>query len=193
MAFKRGVEEIILNTYVAFGNIHQPPTDPTTPEPETLRLYAKPKGGIAWLYWEDETGAIHELAGGAPTVTPSPLTRVNDTNVTLTLGGTPATALLESVSITVSWTGTLAVARGGTNISSYTAGDLLYATGSTTLAKRVIGAEGDVLQVSSGLPVWADISSGGGCCEILVADGMCAPPVMLTSEDECDFLYSDPS
>lgn len=40
-----------------------------------------------------------------------PLTRVNDTNVTLTLGGTPATALLEAVEITVGWTGTLADAR----------------------------------------------------------------------------------
>lgn len=36
---------------------------------------------------------------------------VNDTNVTLTLGGTPATALLKGVSFTMGWTGTLADAR----------------------------------------------------------------------------------
>jgi hypothetical protein len=44
---------------------------------------------------------------------PSALTKTNDTNVTLTLGGTPTTALLQSVSITAGWTGTLAVSRGG--------------------------------------------------------------------------------
>lgn len=46
-----------------------------------------------------------------PSVTPSALTKVDDTNVTLTLGGTPATALLQGVSLTLGWTGTLADAR----------------------------------------------------------------------------------
>jgi hypothetical protein len=41
------------------------------------------------------------------------LTRVNDTNVTLTLAGTPATALLQATSVTVGWSGTLAASRGG--------------------------------------------------------------------------------
>jgi hypothetical protein len=46
-------------------------------------------------------------------VTPSALTRVNDTNITLTLGGTPNTALLQATSITAGWSGTLGPARGG--------------------------------------------------------------------------------
>ena len=46
-----------------------------------------------------------------PTVTPSALTKTDDTNVTITLGGTPATALLQSVSLTLGWTGTLADGR----------------------------------------------------------------------------------
>lgn len=45
---------------------------------------------------------------------PGALTKTDDTNVTLTLGGTPTTALLRATSITVGWTGTLAVSRGGT-------------------------------------------------------------------------------
>lgn len=48
------------------------------------------------------------------------LTKVDDTNVTLTLGGTPTTALLAATSITVGWSGTLAVARGGTGIGTVT-------------------------------------------------------------------------
>ena len=45
------------------------------------------------------------------TVTPSALTKTDDTNVTLTLGGTPSTSLLQAVSLTLGWTGTLADSR----------------------------------------------------------------------------------
>lgn len=53
-----------------------------------------------------------------PSVTPSALTRINDTNVTLTLTGTPSSALLQSVGLTLGWTGILSVARGGTGLGS---------------------------------------------------------------------------
>lgn len=46
-----------------------------------------------------------------PSIFPNALTRVNDTNVTLTLGGNPNTALLQGVSLTLGWTGTLADSR----------------------------------------------------------------------------------
>lgn len=48
------------------------------------------------------------------------LTKVDDTNVTLTLGGSPATALGVAASITAGWTGTLAVARGGSGTGTLT-------------------------------------------------------------------------
>ena len=51
------------------------------------------------------------LTSNIPTITPSALTKVDDTNVTLTLGGTPSTALLQGVSLTLGWTGTLADSR----------------------------------------------------------------------------------
>ena len=44
-------------------------------------------------------------------VTSAALTKVNDTNVTLTLGGSPSNALLQEVSLTLGWTGTLADSR----------------------------------------------------------------------------------
>ncbi len=58
------------------------------------------------------------------------LSKVDDTNITLTLGGTPAAALFNSVSITAGWTGTLAATRGGTgktatDLTAATAGDML--------------------------------------------------------------------
>lgn len=51
-------------------------------------------------------------------ITGAALTKTDDTNVTLTLGGTPTTALLRAASITVGWTGTLSASRGGTGLSS---------------------------------------------------------------------------
>jgi hypothetical protein len=47
-------------------------------------------------------------------ITGSALARANDTNVTLTLSGSPNTALLASTTITAGWTGILSTARGGT-------------------------------------------------------------------------------
>ena len=57
--------------------------------------------------------AVGELGTAAipASVTPAALTKTDDTNVTLTLGGTPATSLLQAVSLTLGWTGTLADAR----------------------------------------------------------------------------------
>lgn len=52
------------------------------------------------------------------TNTPAALTRVDDSNVTITLGGTPSTALLQAVSLTMGWTGDLPFSRfvqGATN------------------------------------------------------------------------------
>lgn len=60
------------------------------------------------------------------TLTGQAFASVNDTNVTLTLGGTPLTALLKGVSITAGWTGQLSVARGGTGLGALgTANQLL--------------------------------------------------------------------
>ena len=60
-------------------------------------------------FWKQITGT--DVTGAA-------LTKTDDTNVTLTLGGTPSTALLRAASLTLGWTGQLAVSRGGTGLSS---------------------------------------------------------------------------
>ena len=74
----------------------------------------------ASTYYPIPTGTISQYLRGdgslatfptIPTVTPAALTKTNDTNVTLTLGGSPSNALLQAVSLTVGWTGTLADSR----------------------------------------------------------------------------------
>lgn len=62
-----------------------------------------------------------------------PLTKTDDTNVTLTLGGSPTTALLNATSLALGWTGILSIARGGTGAANLS-GFLLTttSTGQTT-------------------------------------------------------------
>ena len=67
---------------------------------------------------------------GIPTVTPSAISKIDDTNVTLTLGGGYATALLQATSLTIGWTGNLSVSRGGSGAGTFTAG-YLKANGTT--------------------------------------------------------------
>jgi len=95
---------------------------------------------------------------GSP-FTPSALTKTDDSNVTLTLGGTPATALLQAVSLTLGWTGQLSVARGGTGASSFIPFSVVC--GGTTSGGALqsvvgLGAAGEQL-TSNGpgaLPTW---------------------------------------
>lgn len=58
------------------------------------------------------------LATTSQIPTGAALTKTDDANVTLTLGGSPNTALVNAASITVGWTGQLSFARGGTNVNA---------------------------------------------------------------------------
>lgn len=51
--------------------------------------------------------------------------------------------------------------KGGTNQSTYTAGDILYASGANTLSKLAVGSDGEVLTLASGVPSWAAAAGGG--------------------------------
>jgi hypothetical protein len=68
-------------------------------------------------------------------VTAAALTEVDDTNVTLTLGGSPSTALLAATSLTLGWTGQLATSRGGTGLASYTANQVFYASSTSAIGQ----------------------------------------------------------
>lgn len=55
---------------------------------------------------------------------------------------------------------TVPVNLGGTNLTSYTAGDMLYASGTTTLSKLALGTQGYVLTAGATGPEWSGISGG---------------------------------
>lgn len=91
--------------------------------------------------------------------TPGALTKTDDTNVTLTLGGSASTALVNAASITVGWSGTLAATRGGTGTGTYAVGDILYASTTSALSRLADVATGNAL-ISGGVntaPSWGKI------------------------------------
>ena len=97
-----------------------------------------------------------------PGLSPAALTRVDDTNVTLTLGGTPATSLLQAVSLTLGWTGLLSLARGGSN-ANLTAvnGGIVYSDASA-MAISAAGTAGQLLQsAGAATPVWTTATYPG--------------------------------
>ena len=109
---------------------------PTTGAAAAPSFRALVSGDIPALSYVSSVGAtapITSTGGLTPTigVTSAALTKVDDTNVTLTLGGSPTTALLAATSLTLGWTGQLSVARGGTGSS--TAAGAITNLGATTV------------------------------------------------------------
>lgn len=98
------------------------------------------------------------------TTTPAALTKTDDTNVTLTLGGTPATALLQATSLTMGWTGTLAASRGGTGLSS-------LGTGVATALAINVGSAGAFVTINgaAGTPSSITLTNASGTAASLTA------------------------
>ena len=80
------------------------------------------------------------------------------TSFTTSLSGlTPNTATTGAITLA----GTLGATSGGTSQSTYTTGDILYASASNTLSKLAIGTNGQVLTISGGVPAWGAAAAAG--------------------------------
>jgi hypothetical protein len=91
--------------------------------------------------------AWQKISSGGSSVTPSALTKVDDTNVTLTLGGSPSTSLLAATSLTLGWTGTLADSR----ITSAATWNAKLAFSDTGRAYNKIATGGGLTKVADSL------------------------------------------
>lgn len=100
-------------------------------------------------------GYILTMSAGLPAWSPAPATGVTSFQTSLS-GLTPATSTTGAVTLA----GTLGETSGGTNQTTYTTGDILYASATNTLSKLAAGINGYVLTMSSGVPIWA-ASTGG--------------------------------
>ncbi len=91
-------------------------------------------------------------------------TLVGGSNVSITTDATNKKITITSTD-TQGLTGTIEVGNGGTGLTSYTTGDILYASADDTLSALPIGSANQVLTVSGGIPSWTTSSSScvGGC------------------------------
>jgi hypothetical protein len=98
--------------------------------------------GTAWVEL-DVSGGAGAIA--AVNVVFSAIGDISATNVQLAIEEV-STECRNATNIT---SGTLAVARGGTGLASYTKGDILGASAATTLTKLTVGTNGQVLRANS--------------------------------------------
>jgi len=106
--------------------------------------------------FQDASGTLAYLSD-IPAGTPSALTKSDDTNVTLTLGGSPSVALLAATSLSLGWTGQLSLARGGTNASlAASNGGIVYSTTTGLAILSGSATAGQMLQSGAGAaPAWS--------------------------------------
>ena len=81
------------------------------------------------------------------------------TTTTVLHGNAAGAPSFGAVSLTGDVTGTLAAGNGGTGQTTYTIGDILYASGTTAISKLGIGSTGQVVTVAGGVPTWATPAS----------------------------------
>ena len=77
--------------------------------------------------------------------------------------------------------GTITYAYGGTGLTSYTAGDLIYASAANTVAKLAIGSAGQRLVVSAGLPSWATDTTVGTVTSVSWTGGIVSVATATTT------------
>ncbi len=111
-----------------------------------------PIGGAGRVLTSNGTTAAWTVPSTSGTVT-----SVAATSTDLTIGGSPITTA-GTLTFTLN---TVVPTKGGTGLTTYTTGDMLYSSATNVLSKRAIGTSGQVLTVSGGLPVWATPATSG--------------------------------
>lgn len=85
----------------------------------------------------------------------------NSVDIASTYVGQTSITTLGTIT-TGTWSATtIGTTKGGTGLTGYSTGDLLYASATNTLTTLAAGTEGKVLQINaSGVPVWGDVDGG---------------------------------
>lgn len=75
-----------------------------------------------------------------------------------------------AVNLTSEVTGTLPITSGGTGLTGVLQGDIIYGSATNVFSKLSAGGDGDILQLSSGIPVWSTVAGVGSLCPNCVVD-----------------------
>jgi hypothetical protein len=128
-------------------------SDVSTPAAPSFGASIYYQSGV--FYQKTLAGVIGTLTNAAGT--PGSVTSVS---VLTTIPGLASAGSPITVDGTIILSGTLTPGGGGTGIGSYTAGDMLYATGAQTLAKLAIGANRSINISNGTIPTWTTLVSG---------------------------------
>lgn len=81
------------------------------------------------------------------------------TSLTGVLHATGSALITSAVLLNSEVSGVLPVVNGGTNLNSFSAGDMIYASATNVLSKLAVGTTGQILNISNGFPSWTNASS----------------------------------
>lgn len=110
--------------------------------------------------WQTIVSGVSSVTGTTNRITVSPTTGAVIVDISASYVGQTSITTIGTIT-TGTWNATVITPTyGGTGTSSYTIGDILYASGVSALSKLGIGTSGQVLTVSAGLPSWQTIVSG---------------------------------
>ena len=144
------------------------PTSGGAAAPAFRALVAGDIPALSYVSSVSATAPITSTGGLTPTigVTSAALTKTDDTNVTLTLGGSPTTALLAATSLTLGWTGTLAVGRGGLGISTTPSNGFVPIGNGTNYTAAALTAGTGITITNAAGSVTIAATAGGGSAPI---------------------------
>ena len=141
-----GVEQ-----YIEFPEV----STQATPSANRGKLYIKDDGGDTKIYFLDPTGTETDLTGGGGGCTT--LDCLSDTIITAAASNDvlqfDGSNWVDSPLNFNQLSGNATVAQGGTNITTYTLGDILYASATNVLSKLGIGT--GFLRNVGGIPAWS--------------------------------------
>lgn len=95
-------------------------------------------------------------------------------NALTVAGGTGINTAGSGATVTVNLDTPVAETNGGTGQTTYSTGDILYASASNTLSKLTAGSDGEVLTLASGVPSWAAATGGFTWNEVTGTSGTIA-------------------
>ena len=102
------------------------------------------------------TGGVVDVVGTANRIT----VNADSIDIASTYIGQSSITTLGTITTGV-WNGTtIGAGYGGTGVSSYSVGDLLVASGASTLSKLSVGVSGKVLQSNGTTLVYGDVDGG---------------------------------
>lgn len=141
-----GAQDVAIGTLNASTHAFKPTLTSLSAD-ITNAMLAQMDGNTVKVRANSAAGAPQDLSMGSSTI----LARLAAGDIVAASVSQIKTLLAIAISDT---TGTVGETRGGTNQTTYTQGDILYASASNTLSKLAKGAVGQRLGMSSTIPQW---------------------------------------